>query len=88
MVFVIGRERVKVVAEIANRVWPVQDRFALHYPLLHGGFISRRNSAAKDRRLGPAPECLHIGRQEASLDEDVIIDPDDIAPFGNIYRSV
>src|SRR6516162_4517104 len=63
MVFVIGRERLDVVAEIANRIRPHQDRFAFYDPLFHGSFISRRNSTTENGRIGPASERLHIGRQ-------------------------
>jgi hypothetical protein len=68
MVFIVGREWLNVIAEIADRVWPSQDRFAFDYLLLHRSFISRPNSATENRHLGPAPKCLHIGRQQADVD--------------------
>ena len=73
---------------IADRVWPSQDRFAFQHPLLHGSFIFGLDATAENRCLRPAPECRRIRRQKAGIDQDVVIDPDDIVPFGNIYRSV
>ena len=88
MVLVVGRKWQDLVAEIANRVWPSQDRFAFQHPLLHGGFIFGLDATAENRCLGPALECRRIGRQKAGIDQDVVIDPDDIVLSGNIYRSV
>src|SRR5215467_12909707 len=88
MVFVVGGKRENLIAEIADRVWPAQDCFAFDHPVLHRSFISRLNSTAENRCLGPAPECRGIGRQKSGIHQDVVIGPDDIVPFGNIYRSV
>jgi len=55
-VFVFGRERQDPFAEITNRVWPYQHRFAFDDPLLRGSFVLRRDSTAEQHRFRPAAE--------------------------------
>ena len=88
MVFVFGRKGKDLVTEIAVRVRSARHRFALYYPPLHGSFISRLNPPAKDRGLGPAPECFDVSRQPMGVDHHVVINPNDKVPFGNIYRAI